>query len=373
LHSPSGATGRRRFPPGRPRSGIGFGIDLIPGNWTLRDDPLPALRRGLLVALPVGAGALVDLQLESPAAGGISTGALLAGFVAFDAPARTRFVWQLPVAPVIGASAALGALTGGTGALAAVTMTVVACIAGMTVAVSLRLAIVGMMCVLALLLAQGFNLAPHDAPAALLLGTAGALAQVLLSLIVGFFDSAVETVHPIEGTRRALRAVRANIDPRSPNLRHALRWGIALGAGVAFYHLVDLGEHGYWVPLTILFVLKPSPGDTYERIAMRAAGTFIGLALATGLAAAVDHHAVPTALVLTVAAGCSFALLAIQYALFTTAITVYIVVLAHALGESAVEAVDERAVATLIGLVVAGLAFTALRDVGPVAPSTAPT
>jgi uncharacterized membrane protein YccC len=122
---------------------------------------------------------------------------------------------------------------------------------------------------LALLLAQGFDLAPRDAPAALLLGATGALAQALVSLIAGLFDSTVERVHPVEGTRSALRAVRASIHPRSPNLRHALRWGVALGIGVAFYHVVDLGQHGYWVPLTILFVLKPSPGDTYERIAMR--------------------------------------------------------------------------------------------------------
>jgi hypothetical protein len=122
-------------------------IGLIPENWRLSDDPLPALRRGLLAALPVGAGALVDLQLDSPAAGAISSGALLAGCVAFEGSPRTRFVWQLPVGPVIGAFAARGALTANPGALAAGAMTVLACIAGMTLAVSPRLSIVGMMCV----------------------------------------------------------------------------------------------------------------------------------------------------------------------------------------------------------------------------------
>jgi len=130
-------------------------IALIPGNWRLRDAPLPALRRGLLVALPVGAAVLIDLQLDSPVAGGLSTGALLAGFLAFDAPPRTRFVWQLLVAPLIGASGALGALTGSPGWLAALTMTVFATLAGLTVAVSLRLSIAGMVCTLALLLARG--------------------------------------------------------------------------------------------------------------------------------------------------------------------------------------------------------------------------
>lgn len=316
---------------------------------------------------------LIDLQLDSPVAGAISTGALLAGFVAFESPARTRFQWQLLVAPVLGGFAALGALTSSPGALAAAAMTISACLVGMTVAVSRQLSLAGLVCVLALLLAQGFGLEPHDAPLALLLGGAGVLLQALLSLIVGLFETASERVHPVAGIPAAVRAVRANLRLGSSSLRHALRWGIALGIGVAVYHVIDLGQHGYWVPLTILFVLRPSPGDTYERLAMRAAGTFAGLALATGLVVVTDHHAVPNAVMLTIAAACSFALLAIQYALFTTAITVYIVVLAHALGQSAFQAVDERGIATVIGLVIAGLAFTALRDVRAAVPSTAPS
>ena len=217
----------------------------VPGNWHLRSDPVPALRRGLLIAVPVGAAALVDLQLDSPVAGGLSTGALLAGFIAFDAPARTRFVWQLIAAPVIGAAAALGALTSEPGVLAALTMTAFASAAALTVAVSLRLAIAGMMCTLALLLAQGFALQPHDAPDALLIGAAGALAQAILSLVVSLWEGAPERVPPVAGARDAARTVQAAIDSRSPSLRHALRWGIALGIGVGLYHVIDLGPHGY--------------------------------------------------------------------------------------------------------------------------------
>jgi hypothetical protein len=74
---------------------------------------------------------------------------------------------------------------------------------------------------------------------------------------------------------------------------------------------------------------------------------------------------VTNAVVLTIAAGCSFALLAIQYALFTTATTVYIVVLSHALGQADSQAADERAIATVIGIVIAALAFVLLRDIEP--------
>jgi Fusaric acid resistance protein-like len=350
-----------------------LGIARIPDNWQLRDAPGPALRRGLLVALPVGVAVLIDLQLDSPVAGGLSTGALLAGFLAFDAPARTRFTWQILAAPLIGASGALGALTSSPGWLAVLAMTVFASLAGLTVAVSLRLSIAGMVVTLALLLAQGFGLHPHDAPDALVVATLGALAQALLSLLLSLRDRKTDWPRPIAGAREAARTIAASIDRRSPSLRHALRWGIGLGIGVAAYQVIDLGPHGYWIPLTVLFVLKATPSDTSERIAMCAVGTFAGLVLATGIAELIGREPVLNAVILTVAAACSFALLAIEYALFTTAITVYIVVLSHALGQGAFQAVDERGVATLIGLGIAALGFVVLRDRGPAIPSTAPT
>ena len=111
-------------------------------------------------------------------------------------------------------------------------------------------------------------------------------------------DRDAEPLDPVAGFRTAIRVIRANLNIRSRSFRHALRWGTALGIGVAAYHVVDLGEHGFWIPLTVLFVLKPEADDTFERIAMRAAGTVAGLALATALAAIVGEHPLPDAVVL---------------------------------------------------------------------------
>ena len=55
------------------------------------------------------------------------------------------------------------------------------------------------------------------------------------------------------------------------------------------------------------------------------------------------------------------------------AITVYIVVLAHALGQAAFQAMDERGIATVIGPVIAALGFVVLRDRRVPEPSTATT
>ncbi len=241
--------------------------------------------------------------------------------------------------------------------VAALTMAGFASVAGMSVAVSRRLSVAAMTCVLALLLAQGFDLSAGEAAEALLLGAAGAALQALLSMAVGLRERATEPIALAAATREAWHAVRTNLNPRSPSLRHALRWGTALGIGVATYHVLDLGPHGYWIPLTVLFVLRPEPDETLQRIAMRGAGTVAGLLLATPLAELIARHPAADAAAITIAAAFAFALLAIEYALFTAAITAFVVLVAHALGQSAFQAADERALATLIGLAIVGLAL----------------
>ncbi len=331
-------------------------IPQLPHAWRLRAPLAPALRRGLLVSIPVGVAILVDLELDSPAAGAVATGALMTGFIAFDAPALVRLRWQLAAAPAIGLAAALGALTADPAWLAVATMTAFASAAGLAVAVTPRFGIAGLICVLSLLLAQGLALEPGDAPAALALGAAGAGLQALVSLISGLLGRRREDPSPQPGAPEAANRIRLAVSVRSESFWHALRWGSALGVGTAVSHLVDLGPHSYWIPLTVLFVLKPSPDETIERMGMRAVGTVAGLLAATALAALLGRHAIPLAAVISFAAAFCFALLAIEYALFTAAVTVFVVLLIYALGASASEAVDERAIGTAIGIGIVALA-----------------
>jgi hypothetical protein len=335
---------------------------VIPSSWRLRGDAVSALWRGFLVAAPVGIAALVELELRTPSTGAITVGASITGFVAFDAPAGTRFWWQLCVAPLIGLAAALGALTGGSAALAVPTMAVVAGVGALSRAVSPRLAIAAINVVLALLIAQGLRLESDDTIRILALGAAGALAQASLSLLVAFFQGGIERPHLIEGAREALRAVRANLMLASPVLRHALRSAGALAVAVGAYHVVHLGRHGYWIPLTVLFVLASDRAQTYERIWMRIVGTAAGLAAATGLAALADGHVAANVVLITVTAAVAYAMLRLEYALFTFAITIYIVILSHAMGESAVDAVGQRALGTAIGIGIVIVAFALWRE-----------
>jgi hypothetical protein len=330
----------------------------VPVAWRLRGALAPALRRGLYVALPVGLGVLLQLTLDDAIAGGLATAALIAGFLAFDAPARVRVRWQLLSAPAVGICAGLGVLSSQATVPAVLAMAALAAAAGYCVAVSVRLAIAGLTCVLALLLAQGFYLPADETVRATVIGVAGCLSQAAWSLVAwAVVDRGSEPTRFADAARGAIAALRSQLTLRSAPLRHGLRFAAALAVGVAIYRLIDLGAHGYWVPLTILFVLRPDQQETLERIAMRAAGTVAGLVLATGLAVLLSEDPVTTAIVLTTAAAFFYALLAIEYALFTTAITTFVVLLTDSLGTPPVEAADERAAATAIGIAVAGTAF----------------
>jgi len=79
--------------------------------------------------------------------------------------------------------------------------------------------------------------------------------------------------------------------------------------------------------------------------------------LATVFAEIFGYHVIPTAILLTVAAACAYTMVAVEYAVFTAAISVYVVLLADAVGEHAWHAADQRALATLIGSAIAGLAL----------------
>ncbi len=139
--------------------------------------PGPALRRGFLVAIPVGIALILELGLSSPTKGAIGTGALLAGFPAMDAPALPRAAWQAAAAPLIGLAAVLGVLTGGDAFLAIATMAAVGAVAGYCFSVSLRLSIFGLSVALSLLICQDLPLDSGDIGPALLLATAGGLLQ----------------------------------------------------------------------------------------------------------------------------------------------------------------------------------------------------
>ncbi len=337
-------------------------------------EPGPALRRGALVAVPIAVALTVELGFDAPTEGAIATGALICGFAGMDAEARPRAAWQAATTVPIGLAAALGVLSSQWAPAAVVAMALLGALAGYCFAYSLRLAICGLSVVLALLISQGLFLPAGDAPKVLMWGMAGGATQVLWSLLVWLVADRGAAQPDSGWDRRRLAATfRSNLTLESHAARHALRFGLSLGAGVAAYRLLGMRDHGFWVPLTILFVMRPEREETYRRLILRAVGTLLGLAVATAVAEAFGGSELVDGVVLTLAAALSFGLLTVQYALFTAAITTYVVLLSDTLGENALRADGQRGLGTALGIAVAFLAFVLWpnRDEGGPAPDAA--
>jgi len=319
--------------------------------------PGPALRRGALVAVPVALALIFEFWFDWPSRGAIATAALICGFTALDAPAGPRAVWQAASAPFVGAAAALGVLASQWAPAAVLAMGLIAAASGYCFADTLRLAFVGFSCAVALMLSEGLFLPVHDTLPALYYGTAGALIQAAWAACVWLVYDRDSDNQSGWDRSRTVRRLRANLTLDSPIARHSLRYGAALALGVTIYRVAGMKEHGYWIPLTILFVLRPERDETDRRLVLRAVGTLAGLALATGMAFAFDGAEVPIAIVLSLTAALSFGLITVQYALFTAAITVYVVLLSDTLGEARFDAAGQRVIGTAAGIVIAYVAF----------------
>ncbi|HET8583613.1 MAG TPA: FUSC family protein [Jatrophihabitans sp.] len=159
--------------------------------------------------------------------------------------------------------------------------------------------------------------------------------------------------------RDPIAILRANLSPESAVLRHAVRLAVLVAGSDLALRLAEV-YRGYWVPLTLLVVLRPDFAATLQRAVMRVAGTIVGL-----LAATVLVHWVPggawwqVLLIAVLAFGMRFAGPG-NVALSAVCLSGLVVVLLEINGVSAHTTVVNRAFATLGGGALAVLATLAL-------------
>jgi uncharacterized membrane protein YccC len=79
-----------------------------------------------------------------------------------------------------------------------------------------------------------------------------------------------------------LATLRANLNLQSSAFRHAVRLAICVAIGDLVGRSFDW-QRSYWLPMTVVIVLKPDFTSTFTRGVLRIAGTIAGLFLATGL------------------------------------------------------------------------------------------
>jgi uncharacterized membrane protein YccC len=81
---------------------------------------------------------------------------------------------------------------------------------------------------------------------------------------------------------RRWRNVQVQLQPGSLLLQHSLRVSLVTALGSALYYLFDI-PRGYWIVLTVMLLLQPEFGSTWEKTRDRLLGTLAGAGLGTVL------------------------------------------------------------------------------------------
>ena len=110
---------------------------------------------------------------------------------------------------------------------------------------------------------------------------------------------------------------------------------------------------GYWIPMTALLVLKPGITDTVNRAIARVLGTVTGAILASFCIAHLHPSSVVLAGLTLLFAWLSYGTLNVNYALYSSFITAYIVFLLSLASAPGFVIAQRRALCTALGGLIA--------------------
>jgi uncharacterized membrane protein YccC len=150
---------------------------------------------------------------------------------------------------------------------------------------------------------------------------------------------------------RFWRTIGDNLSFESDGFRHALRLGVTAALGQAIATVLHL-PRGYWITVTILFILKPNFGGTLQRAALRLTGTVLGGLIAAALSLMIQEQVVLMAF-LPVLAFAAFSVRPINYGLYTLALTPMIMVMLDVGSSADWETSCLRVVHTFVGGILA--------------------
>ncbi|MEU1334057.1 FUSC family protein [Streptomyces sp. NPDC005865] len=154
----------------------------------------------------------------------------------------------------------------------------------------------------------------------------------------------------------AVRAVRADFRHDSPVTRHAIRVTAVAAAGYLLGTWLPFG-HGYWAPMASVMVMRPDFSQTYSRAVARFGGTLVGVALATGLVQLAHPGTGLSAALAVFCAGMMYLLMRTGQVAAQACVAAYVVFLLGMGGQQWTQTVPERVVLTLMGGILAMIAY----------------
>jgi uncharacterized membrane protein YccC len=153
-----------------------------------------------------------------------------------------------------------------------------------------------------------------------------------------------------------LQTLRANLKLSSIALRHALRSAVCIGVAVACERMLQI-PHGVWIPMTAAIVLKPDFGGTMQFGVLRVIGTLIGLLIGTAIAHVAMDGVALRLMLMAVLCFVFRLLVQVNYAVGVAMLTAMLVLLLSFEGIAPVDAVEMRIVGTVLGSVLALIAY----------------
>jgi uncharacterized membrane protein YccC len=153
-----------------------------------------------------------------------------------------------------------------------------------------------------------------------------------------------------------MATLRANLNLQSSVFRHAVRLATLVSLGNSLERFF-YWHRSYWLPMTIVLVLKPEFTTTFTRGLLRIGGTIVGLFLATALV-----RFLPETVTINIALIFMFTLLLrwigpANYGIFAVAISALVVFLIAITGVSPKEVIWPRGINTAAGGALALLAY----------------
>lgn len=165
----------------------------------------------------------------------------------------------------------------------------------------------------------------------------------------------------ISPLRTAATDVRKHLRWASPILRHAVRLSVAVALAIAADRFAPIA-YGYWIALTVLFVLRPETAHTYTRCVGRVGGLAGGIIVASLITTIWRPTGAVAALVTVLCLAITFWVVRFGYIAWSAGVAAALVFLLDINAAVAGATVEDRLFSVVIGGGLAVVAHVVLPD-----------
>jgi hypothetical protein len=311
---------------------------------------------GAVAMIAVGIALLVGRLSGHPAAGAIAAGsAFTVGFAAFHEALASVLLSMLAATLGIASATLIGSLAAPHTTEALLVVLIAAVNYALLAELGPTEGWIGQQSGVFAIVASYFANGPHYAMGRAEMVLAGGGLQILFFWLFSLLrhkqrDPSARPMHErVPGRLRELWVgLEEEVRTRRNAASYAARLSLTLLTSTAIYRYLHV-RNGYWIPMTALLVLRPLWGHTLSRGIARMLGTVVGAGFALLLARFLPFPLwfVPTMVI--VCAWACYALQAVNYAVFSFFMTLYIVFLFRLGGFSETAAAHIRLVNTVVG------------------------